>query len=196
MTDVLWREALERFAAIHQRGLEAEEIEPTSVVLATASPQGRPSARVVLLKGFDAAGFVFYTNYESRKSEELLANPFGALCFYWKTLGEQVRVEGRVEQVTPAESDAYWASRARESQIGGWASIQSRPVGHDGELEERFVRFASEFDGGDVPRPPHWGGFRLSPDRVEFWTVQAHRLHERVAYTLTDGAWQVGRLFP
>jgi pyridoxamine 5'-phosphate oxidase len=168
-----------------------------AMMLATAGRDGRPSVRAVLLKGADANGFVFYTNLESRKVDELTANPRAALAFHWKSLARQVRVEGKVEPVTPAEADAYFASRARDSQIGAWASDQSRPLAHPGELEERFQRFARQYaEQSEVPRPANWSGFRVRPDHVEFWQERPFRLHDRVAFSREGERWRKQRLFP
>jgi pyridoxamine 5'-phosphate oxidase len=168
-----------------------------AMMLATAGRDGRPSVRAVLLKGADARGFVFYTNLASRKAEELTANPRAALVFHWKSLGRQVRVEGDVAPVSAGEADAYFASRARDSQIGAWASDQSRPLAHRSELEERFQMFARQYAGQpDVPRPQNWSGFRVYPDLVEFWQERPFRLHDRVAFTREGERWLKQRLFP
>ncbi len=170
--------------------------EPTAMTLATVDDAGRPSARVVLLKDVDARGFVFYTNYESRKGRELLAHPWAALCFHWQPMERQVRVEGPVERVTDAEADAYFASRARMSRIGAWASRQSAALESDAELEQRVRDVEARFAGGDVPRPPNWSGFRVIPRRIEFWRGRPYRLHERLLYERDDTGWRVRRLFP
>ncbi|HEX6807730.1 MAG TPA: pyridoxamine 5'-phosphate oxidase [Gemmatimonadaceae bacterium] len=170
--------------------------EPTAMTLATVDDAGRPSARIVLLKDVDARGFVFYTNYESRKGRELLAHPWTALCFHWQPMERQVRVEGPVERVTNAEADAYFASRARMSRIGAWASRQSATLESDAELEQRVRDVEARFAGGDVPRPPNWSGFRVAPRRMEFWRGRPYRLHERLLYDRDDTGWRVRRLFP
>jgi pyridoxamine 5'-phosphate oxidase len=168
-----------------------------AMMLATADRDGRPSVRAVLLKGADAQGLVFYTNLESRKAEELTANPRAALAFHWKSLGRQVRIEGQVEPVSAAEADAYFASRARDSQIGAWASDQSRPLAHPSELAERFQRFARQYaERPEVPRPANWSGFRVRPDHVEFWQERPFRLHDRVAFSREGERWRKQRLFP
>lgn len=184
-----FREALERAA-------KREPVEATAVVLATATPDGRPSARVVLLKGVDERGFTFYTNFGSRKARELEANPRAALCVYWESIEQQIRVEGRVERTTPEESDAYFASRHRMSQIGAWASRQSEPLDSRARLLGRAAQAEARFLGRSVPRPPFWGGYRLIPDRIEFWWNQLHRLHDRVAYTREGERWKTERLYP
>jgi len=174
----------------------AREPDATAMALATADGTGAPSVRMVLLKAVDAAGFVFFTNYESRKAAELAANPRAALCFHWPTIGVQVRVEGGVERVTAAESEAYFATRPRESQLGAWASRQSRPLASAGALREEFARTSARFADQPVPRPAVWGGFRVRPQRIEFWHAGEHRLHDRVLYTRVGEGWTVERLFP
>lgn len=165
--------------------------------LATATPDGKPSARIVLLKEYDDSGFVFYTNYGSRKSDELGLNARAAMLFWWPRRGEQVRIEGGVEKVSAIESDAYFATRSRMSQLGAWASVQSRPLESRAELEERVQMFEREYEGEDIPRPPHWGGFRLVPDYFEFWRNGDARLHDRLCYERDDdGNWQLYRLNP
>jgi pyridoxamine 5'-phosphate oxidase len=170
-------------------------LEPTAFALATAA-DGRPSVRMLLLKNADEQGFVFYTNYESRKGRELLANPNAAMCFHWQPMEIQVRVEGRAAPVERAEADAYFASRGRGSQIGAWASQQSRTIAEEQLLERRVAEFERRFEGGVVPRPPHWSGFRLSPDRIEFWKGMPSRLHRRELYTRRGSEWTVEILFP
>jgi pyridoxamine 5'-phosphate oxidase len=170
--------------------------EPTAMSLATVGADGQPSVRIVLLKGVDERGFVFYTNYRSRKGEELLAHPRAALCFHWAPLERQVRIEGIAHPVSPEEADAYFASRARESQLGAWASSQSETLESDAELEQRVLEMERRFAGKPVPRPPHWSGFRVVPERIEFWHGRAHRLHERRLYERERDGWRVRRLFP
>lgn len=170
--------------------------EPTGMCLSTASAEGRPSSRIVLLKHWDRRGFVFYTNYASRKSRELRDNPFAALLFWWDKLRRQIRVEGRVERIPERESDAYFASRPRGSQLGAWASQQSRPLDSRETLSRRVEELDEEFGDGPIPRPPHWGGFRLIPDYLEFWDDGAHRLHDRIVYEKQGQEWRTDRLFP
>ena len=177
---------------------EAWQGEPNAhaMTLATTTPDGRPSARAVLLKGLDERGFVFYTNLESRKSTELFANPYAALCFLWKSLDRQVRVEGAVEQVDDEAADAYFASRPRDSQIGAWASDQSRPLASRAELERRVDEFESRFGAAEVPRPPYWSGFRVVPQRIEFWQERPFRLHDRFLFISEGEGWRREGLFP
>jgi pyridoxamine 5'-phosphate oxidase len=189
------KDPIERFAAVYAEVKQKVE-EPNAMVVASVGPDGRPSSRVVLLKDFDARGFVFYTNYRSRKGRELLTHPFAAICFYWRLLKQQVRIEGRVEQVAPSEADAYFASRARLSQIGAWASDQSTTLGERAELEHRVRELERQFEGKPVPRPPHWSGLRVVPDRIEFWSERANRLHDRDLYLRTPDGWTRELLFP
>jgi pyridoxamine 5'-phosphate oxidase len=188
---------IEQFRTWFDEVLTSNLHEPNAMVLATATLDGRPSARVVLLKGFDERGFVFYTNYEGRKGEELETNPHCALLFYWGELERQVRVEGRVRRVPDKESDAYFAGRPRGSQLGAWASEQSRPVGDRGALEHRLRELEAEYEGREVPRPPFWGGYRVEPETIEFWQGRENRLHDRLVYLRSeDGGWRRGRLQP
>jgi pyridoxamine 5'-phosphate oxidase len=171
--------------------------EPTAMTLATVDENGEPDARVVLLKGCDEHGFVFYTNLTSPKARQLQAHPRAALCFHWAALGRQVRVSGAVEPVSDQEADAYFATRPRLSQIGAWASQQSQPLVGRFELETRIARFTAQFHVGPVPRPPFWSGFRLLPRRIEFWLKLPYRLHDRVQYVRSDqGPWHRRRLYP
>ena len=172
--------------------------DPNAMTLATVGPDGAPDARIVLLKGQDSRGLVFYTNYESRKGKELASDPRAALVFHWKSLQRQVRVEGRVESVTPEEADAYFLSRPRLSKVGAWASDQSRPLAERAELERRLAEAEARYPGDDVPRPPHWSGFRVVPGRFEFWREMPYRLHDRLIFTRSEGPnlWSTGRLFP
>ncbi|MSO93788.1 MAG: pyridoxamine 5'-phosphate oxidase [Rhodospirillales bacterium] len=186
-------------ALFHLWFADAEKSEPAlpnAVALATATPSAAPSVRMVLLKEVDARGFAFYTNLESRKATELKANPQAAMCFHWKSLHRQVRVEGRVEPVGDEEADDYFATRERLSQIGAWASKQSRPLEGRFELEKRVAEFTARFHVGRVPRPDFWSGFRLVPHAVEFWQQQSFRLHDRVVYHRRGDAWVTERLYP
>jgi pyridoxamine 5'-phosphate oxidase len=174
----------------------SEPNDPEAMALATADTGGRPSARMVLLKGHDKRGFVFYTNLDSRKGDELAANPQVALLFHWKSLRRQVRIEGAVEPVSDAEADAYFASRARDSQLGAWASDQSRPLDSRSTFEARYQQMRKRFDGADIARPPRWSGFRVVPQRIEFWNDRAHRLHERRLFFREAEGWSEGLLYP
>jgi pyridoxamine 5'-phosphate oxidase len=169
---------------------------PEVMTLATATTDGAPSARMVLLKGADADGFVFYTGYGSRKAAELAENPRAALVFYWRPLGRQIRVEGHVDRVPEEESAAYFATRPRGSQLAAWASAQSSPLASRDELERRYEDLAREYEGRDVPLPPHWGGYRLRPETIEFWQHRENRLHERVRYTRAREGWRRTLLDP
>jgi pyridoxamine 5'-phosphate oxidase len=185
-----------RFSAWLAEAEASEPNDPNGMALATVNADGQPSVRMVLLKGLSADGFVFYTNQQSRKADDLRSVPRAALLFHWKTLQRQVRVEGAVSPVSDAEADAYFASRGRISQLGAWASDQSRPLDARATLEARLVEVTARFDGADVPRPPHWSGYRVAPERIEFWQDGAHRLHDREVYERDGTGWRTGRLFP
>jgi pyridoxamine 5'-phosphate oxidase len=189
-------EPLALFADWFDTARASEPNDPNAMSLATVGADGAPSVRIVLLKGFDARGFVFYTNIESRKGAELAANARAALCFHWKSLRRQVRIEGAVEPVTAAEADAYYASRPRESRIGAWASAQSQPLASRADLEARVREVEARFPGDAVPRPDHWSGYRLAPTYFEFWHDRPHRLHDRISFTAESGQWRRGRLYP
>ncbi len=194
-------EPFDRFGELLARARAEKEIrEPTAMSVATVGEDGRPSLRMVLLKEFDAGGFVFYTNLGSRKARELRGNPHAALCFHWQPFEIQVRIEGHVEQVSDAEADAYYASRPRGSRVGAWASIQSTPLPSSDILVRRVEELDARFGAtGDIPRPPFWSGFRVVPSAMEFWQGRPSRLHERDVYTLHPGdppRWSVGLLFP
>ena len=174
----------------------SEPNDPSAMALATAGSDGQPHVRMVLLKAHGPDGFVFYTNQESAKADELRENPRAALLFHWKSLRRQVRVEGEIEGVSEVQADAYFATRGRDSQLGAWASDQSRPLDSRATFEQRFEDVKRRFDGRDVPRPAHWGGYRVRPARMEFWSDRPHRLHERRLFTRADGGWKEGLLYP
>jgi len=190
-----------KFHAWMVAAIEHEPDEPNAMTVVTATPDGTPSARIILLKGVDDRGFVFYTNKQSRKAAELAVNPRIALLFHWKSLARQIRIEGTVEDVTDAEADAYYASRPRISRLGAWASSQSRPLAERSDLERRLADYEARYPGEDIPRPPYWSGYRVIPQRFEFWQGMPFRLHDRTTYTRAPGApagggWTVGKLFP
>ena len=197
MTD-LYSEALKTFSDLLEEARSAGDPEPTAMTVATVGEGGQPSARTVLLKAVDERGFVFYTNYDSIKGRQLAANPRAALLFLWKTLREQVqaKIEGTVEPVSAAEADAYFASRPRASQIGAWASLQSQTLASRELFEARIAAFQAKFTDVEVPRPPHWSGFRVVPEMIEFWYGASFRLHERQRYERLDGIWVRRMLFP
>jgi pyridoxamine 5'-phosphate oxidase len=189
------RDPMKQFGVWMAEAIHAQVPEPTAMNLATVDARGRPSSRIMLLKGIDPRGFVYYTNYASRKGRELAANPAAALCFLWKELERQVRIEGVIEKVTAAESDEYYATRPLGSRIGAWASPQSESIAAREWLEQRWAELAKQH-GELPPRPPHWGGFRLLPDYVEFWQGRLSRLHDRVVYTRAENVWKISRLAP
>lgn len=196
-TDKLHAEALQRFGALLERAKAEKSIqEPTAMSLATVGGEGQPAVRIVLLKGFDARGFVFYTNTRSHKGRELAAEPRAALCFHWQPLMQQVRLEGITEPVSAAEADAYWAGRIRISQIGAWASLQSEEMPDRETLDRRFAEFEQKFAGRPVPRPPHWSGYCLQPHMIEFWSSREGRLHERERYLLGETGWRHAWVYP
>ena len=184
------------FDAWFEEARASEVNDPEAMTLATATADGRPSARAVLLKGHSHEGFTFYTNFRSRKAQEIAANPNVALLFHWKSLRRQVRIEGVAREVDPSEADAYFATRSRESQIGAWASDQSRPLADRAVLEARYEEVKREYEGKQVPRPSYWSGYRVVPERIEFWSDRPHRLHERRLFTLSGEGWSEGLLYP
>lgn len=195
--EMMAEEPFAQFAVWFAEAAETDLLEPNAMTLATADENGRPSARLVLLKDFDEQGFVFYTNYESRKGRELAVNPWAALTFWWGNLQRQVRIEGRVERVSAEESDVYYNSRPLGSQIGAWASQQSRMIEDRAELEERLAALEARFAVEEIVRPPFWGGYRVVPTAVEFWQGGVNRLHDRFLYSRqADGSWLIERLSP
>ena len=184
------------FDAWYAEARDTEINDSNAMALATADARGRPSSRMVLLKGHGPDGFIFYTNFEGRKARDLLENPHAALLFHWKSLRRQIRIEGQVDAVDDATADAYFATRSRDSQLGAWASDQSRPLPDRQVFMDRFEEVSARFEGGAVPRPPHWSGFRVTPDRIEFWQDRAHRLHERRLFEREGANWREGLLYP
>ncbi|MFL5814101.1 MAG: pyridoxamine 5'-phosphate oxidase [Bdellovibrionia bacterium] len=187
---------IERFTEWYEDARASHDPCLNSMTLATSNASGHPSARIVLLKGVSESGFVFYTNYLSRKSKEISENPFAALVFYWPTLERQVRVEGELKKVSAQESDEYFATRPRGSQLGAWASLQSQPLPDRKTLEDRVQQITDRYEGADVPRPENWGGFRLKPTVIEFWQGKADRLHDRERYQRKGDQWELDQLFP
>jgi pyridoxamine 5'-phosphate oxidase len=189
-------EPYEQFARWYAEAEAKEPNDPNAMALATVGPDGMPSVRMVLLKGYDQRGFVFYTNFESRKGTQILGSMKAAICLHWKSLHRQVRVEGAVEKVSDAEADTYFHSRHKSSQIGAWASKQSRPLESRFELEKRVAQFAAKYAIGEVPRPEYWSGFRILPRRIEFWEDRPFRLHDRLVYSIADAGWTTEKLYP
>jgi len=186
-----------QFQTWFDQALSAELPDPNAMTLATATPEGKPSARIVLLKGFDEEGFVFYSNYNSQKGQQLAANPWAALVFWWAELERQVRIDGYVEKVSPEESEAYFASRPFDSQLGAWASQQSKVIASRAVLEDKIAELKQKYEAQAVPKPPHWGGYRLFPTEFEFWQGRPSRLHDRLRYRQqSDGTWLRERLAP
>ncbi len=187
---------IEQFSTWWREALQSDIYEVNAMTLATADGDGRPLARIVLLKGFDKDGFVFFTNYESIKGQDIATNPLACLLFFWKELERQVRIEGAVEKISEAESDAYFHSRPEGSRIGAWASPQSRPIESRELLESRYLDLSEQYKGKDIPRPPHWGGYIVRPYKIEFWQGRPSRLHDRILFTRHENAWKIERLAP
>jgi pyridoxamine 5'-phosphate oxidase len=190
---------IERFRSVYELAYKVDRAilpDPSAMALATVEEGGQPSVRIVLLKAYDEQGFVFYTNYEGRKGRQLLAQPKAALCFYWAAIDIQVRIEGTVTKVADAEADAYFATRARLSQIGAWASRQSEALENPNALDERVTKYEEQFAGKDIPRPGFWSGFRVRPERIEFWKAKPNRLHERHLYTRAGSGWKIQTIYP
>lgn len=196
MTALQDSDPFDLFGAWFAEAQASEVNDANAMSLATATADGRPSVRMVLLKDWDAQGFVFYTNFHSRKGGELAANGHAALLFHWKSLRRQIRIEGGIVEVTPAEADAYFHSRPRDSQLGAWASLQSEPMAERFELERRMANYTAQYEGKPVPRPPHWSGYRVIPDDFEFWLDRPFRLHERITFARAANGWRSGRLYP
>ena len=194
--DPLYHEALSHLQRLLAAAKDLDIREPSAATLATADRDGRPSARVVLVRGCDERGLVFYTNSRSRKGTQLAENPHAALCFYWDDLYEQARIEGAVEHATAEENDVYWRSRPRDNQLAAWASLQSQTLDDRAALEQRLAEVSKEYEGRDVPRPPHWFGYRVIPERIEFWRGLPARLHERTLYLRTSSGWTRQALYP
>jgi len=190
------RDPLAQFSIWMDEALRSQIIDPTAMTLSTANANGQPSARVVLLKGFDTAGFVFFTNYDSKKGQELTANPNVALSFFWPDLERQIIISGTAERTSREESEAYFVSRPVESRIGAWASKQSSVLPNRQEIDLRVAEIRKRYEGREIPCPPYWGGFRVAPDRFEFWQGRKNRLHDRICYALNGSVWEITRLSP
>lgn len=187
---------MEQFSNWFDQAIKNVRDDPNAMLLSTADKNGRPSSRTVLLKEFDETGLVFYTNYESRKARQILENPNVCLTFYWPDLLRQIHIEGRADKVPESQSDAYFKTRPTASQLGAWTSIQSKPIPSREELIRRFKNMEEKFDQQEIPRPPHWGGFKVTPHRFEFWQGRMNRLHDRIQYTRTQSSWNIERLSP
>ena len=193
---IIDKDPIAEFARWMKEVIDKKFPEPNAMVLSTVSQEGRPSSRILLLRGFDEKGFVFYTNYHSKKGKDIEQNPHASMNFFWHDAEKQVRIEGVLEKLSPAESDAYFRTRPRESQLGAWTSQQSESISNRTELEKKYKETEEKFKGVDVPRPPHWGGYLLKPDVIEFWQGRPSRLHDRIQYTLKNEKWVIERLAP
>lgn len=192
----MYQEAIDRFGEVIAEAKQLQLKDPTVMALATVGADAKPSVRMVLMRGYDERGINFFTNVGSRKGEELAANSIAAVCFHWEPLQKQIRVEGSVEMVSDEESDTYWNSRPRESRIGAWASMQSQPLDSRETLEARVAEFDAKYPGDDIPRPDFWRGYRIIPDRIEFWHGRTARLHDREVYEQGENGWTITRLYP
>jgi pyridoxamine 5'-phosphate oxidase len=193
---LLHEDPLEQFAIWMEEAVNAEILDPYAMCISTVGSDGKPSSRIVYWRDVEDGGFVFYTNYDSHKGREIEANPNVAICFHWTELERQIRIEGTVVKASPEVSDLYWSKRPRESQLGAWASAQSKTISGKEDLQKELGAAKAKFEGKDVPRPPHWGGYTVQPDRIEFWQGRPSRLHDRFAYSKEEDIWKIEQLSP